>query len=912
MDLKKMDGWHFLGEEGDFYLENPQNSNYLYFPLANEAGLMSSITPLLGGDIKTSQNTFLMAPVSSEDLHNSRSARNFWFYLEGFGAWSASGNSSPQMANQFVREEEEKVRLECGFLWHRVIRENKRIGIRTEMTSFVPATQDKVELLKVKITNIGKKDIKITPTSAIPVYGRSADNVRDHRHVTSLLHRIKTVEYGVEVKPALSFDERGHKVNSVCYGVLGAEGNGTPPVGFFPVVEEFIGEGGSFEWPEIVAANRKNFLPSGEIVQGYEAIGAIRFRDLVLPPESSQEYVLAMGIWQEGFYSSELAKKYCSIELFEKHLKDNKKFWQDKLKALCFKSGDPRFNLWLKWTALQPILRRIYGCSFLPHHDYGRGGRGWRDLWQDCLALLLMEPKEVRGLLLNNYAGVRMDGSNATIIGSLPGEFIADRNNISRVWMDHGAWPFLTTKLYLDLSGDMDFLLENQTYFKDRQISRSTALDEAWSSVYGNRQKAENGEIYRGSILEHILLQNVVQFFNVGEHNNILLEGADWNDALDMAREKGESVAFSAFYASNLMEINKLLMELKNRKGISEIETASEMVILFDTLSAKVDYDSVSAKRERLSSYYESLRHNVSGSKVKIQIEALASDLKQKSEWMAKHIREKEWIQNEEGFEWFNGYYDNKGNRVEGDFDSGVRMTLTGQTFAIMGNTATEEQVKKASTAVKQYLKDSKIGGYRLNTDFHELKLDLGRGFGFAFGHKENGAVFSHMAIMYANALYQRGFVSEGWDVLSSMYKLSTDFSNARIYPGIPEYINEKKRGMYHYLTGSASWLLLTVLTEVYGVKGRWGNLAFEPKLLREQFDKKGEARVITLFADRNLEICYKNPALLGYGKYTVKNIKIDGKEIVFQREENAPLVERKFIAELAIETLHKIEVELG
>lgn len=71
----------------------------------------------------------------------------------------------------------------------------------------------------------------------------------------------------------------------------------------------------------------------------------------------------------------------------------------------------------MRWVSFQPILRRIYGCSFLPHHDYGKGGRGWRDLWQDCLALLLMNPSGVRQMILDNYGGVRMDGSNATIIG---------------------------------------------------------------------------------------------------------------------------------------------------------------------------------------------------------------------------------------------------------------------------------------------------------------------------------------------------------------------------------------------------------------------------------------------------------------------------------------------------------------
>src|ERR1700691_5586946 len=100
-----------------------------------------------------------------------------------------------------------------------------------------------------------------------------------------------------------------------------------------------------------------------------------------------------------------------------------------------------------------------FGCSFLPDHDYGKGGRGWRDIWQDLLSLILIEPNGVRQDLINNCAGIRMDGSNATIIGAKQGEFLADRNAITRVWMDHGAWPYLTLQLYIDQSGDFDILL---------------------------------------------------------------------------------------------------------------------------------------------------------------------------------------------------------------------------------------------------------------------------------------------------------------------------------------------------------------------------------------------------------------------------------------------------------------------
>ena len=69
--------------------------------------------------------------------------------------------------------------------------------------------------MQVTLTNIGQRARSpLTPTAAIPLYGRSADNLRDHRHVTSLLHRIRAVRHGVLVRPTLSFDERGHRPNA--------------------------------------------------------------------------------------------------------------------------------------------------------------------------------------------------------------------------------------------------------------------------------------------------------------------------------------------------------------------------------------------------------------------------------------------------------------------------------------------------------------------------------------------------------------------------------------------------------------------------------------------------------------------------------------------------------------------------
>ena len=549
----------FIDKNGTFRLKNPENYNGLYLPIAGEKGLKSSITPNLGGDSKTSQNTFLLEPVSIENLHNNRSTRNFWCRIVGKGYWSVCGSSAKQEAAKFTDEQDES-ELEAGLMWQKLHRVSKIYGLEADTTSFV-TIDGSMEVMLVEITNKTEDDMEIAPLGAIPIYGRSADNIRDHRHVTSLLHRIKTTDYGVEVTPVLSFDERGHQKNDISYFVYGSTGQGKKPLEFYPSVEEFIGEGGSYLIPEAVRTDKAG-RKSGEYIQGKEAVGAIRFENKRLKPGETASYIMLAGIADRTTNIEELVDDYRKTVQVKEALEKVKNYWINKVN-IDFETGNPDEDNYLKWICFQPILRRIYGCSFLPHHDYGKGGRGWRDLWQDCLALLIMEPTDVRRMIVNNYGGVRIDGTNATIIGSKPGEFVADRNNITRVWMDHAFWPFVTTKLYIDQTGDMDVLFERVTYFKDYQSMRGTDHDEAWNTTYGNKQRTTGGQIYFGTVLEHILLQNLCAFYDVGDHNEMRLHGADWNDALDMAWDKGESVAFTCAYAGNLLDIAKCLRNVE-------------------------------------------------------------------------------------------------------------------------------------------------------------------------------------------------------------------------------------------------------------------------------------------------------------------------------------------------------------
>lgn len=343
-------------------------------------------------------------------------------------------------------------------------------------------------------------------------------------------------------------------------------------------------------------------------------------------------------------------------------------------------------------------------------------------------------------MLLSNFGGVRVDGSNATIIGDHLGEFKADRNSITRVWMDHGVWPFMTTKLYMDQTGDFDLLYQKVPYFKDRQVMRGKAVDEQWKEGM-QWQESARGVRYEGTVLEHLLIQALGAFYEVGEHNHIALRDADWNDALDMAGHRGESVAFTNAYAMNLRDLAAILRQEAD-KGMRDVELLEEITKLLEDKEEL--YESIEAKHKLLNSYLRKCRHTVSGVRIQIDTKQLADSLEHKAEWMMEHIRETEWVSDAKGHGWYNGYYDDHGNRVEGVTEEGnVRMMLTGQVFSIMAGTATEEQVRAITEAADSYLYDASCGGYRLNTDFHELKTDMGRMFGFAFGEKENGAVFS-------------------------------------------------------------------------------------------------------------------------------------------------------------------------
>jgi cellobiose phosphorylase len=327
-------------------------------------------------------------------------------------------------------------------------------------------------------------------------------------------------------------------------------------------------------------------------------------------------------------------------------------------------------------------------------------------------------------------------------------------------------------------------------------------------------------------------------------------------------------------YCRILLDLAALLRELAgSRRSVPLME---ELCLLLDrACGAKVDYADPRAKQRRLDLYFAKTERP-SGRKREVSLDRLIDDLEQKGSHMACLLRAQEWLP--QGF--FNGYYDNDGRRAEGNVGGRLRMTLPPQVFAIMSGVASDAQVRSIWSSLNRYLRDSRHKGYRLNTDFGGIQMRLGRAFGFSYGDKENGAFFSHMCVMLANALYSRGFAKEGASVLESIRGMAMA-ERAGIPPVLPEYFNSEGKGLYMYLTGSASWYVHTLVRETLGLKFRSGDLLIEPGLLASDLPR-GSLQARLLLKGKVLTVRYSVPRSAPSGrKLRVKEVLQGGRKIL-------------------------------
>jgi len=905
--------WKFCEEnDGSFYVENASHLPVLYFPLMNTAGMKSFVTPELKGDVCKDFHHYLTTPTVTEEIHRNVSSRNFWIKVKDMDPWSATGQSVFQKTNKWdCPKDDYSLSAKIGAFTTK--RRQQETGLETTITTFIPEGEDLIEVLKITVCNTGDKAQTFNPSYALPLFGRSADNFRDHRQVTTMFQENFIEDYGVRIKPKIMHDESSHSVNHTNYVVLGFDEKGTKPEGIWARLHDFIGQSGSLDNPEAVY---KNLTPPdlGALeLHGKEAIAGLKFKEKTLQPGEKAEYIVLHGITDHLEDLKNWKKKYSEVKKVDKILSDTLNFWKEKLNSVDIHTGNKHFDNWVKWIEYQVKCRQIFGNSFLPDYGYGRGGRGWRDLWQDLLSIFLVDPKSAHEEIINCFKGIRIDGSNATIIGEQPGEFKADRNNIPRTWCDHGTWPVFVLNFYLNQTGDLDILNKEITYWKDVFINRNKKIDDKWEEDQGHSLRTSNNEVYTASIFEHLLIQQLSAFYNVSDKNILLLEGADWNDTYDMAREKGASVCFFSFYAYNFIILTDILKKIK-ATGVNSIAILEEITLLLDYLPGqyRIDYQSPQAKRALLDKYFDSVAHSVTGNKKMVLIDDLIIDLESKSKHISAHILEQEIVETKEGDRFFNGHYDNLENKIGGEKEDGVMMDLTSQVMPILCKIADKKMSAEVYESIKKVLKDNSSPGIRLTSEFKNIDLNVGRITGFVYGYKEHGSKWVQQNIMLAYALYTHNLVEQGNEIMKEVFEIANNTAEAKIFPGVPSYFDNQNKGAYAYLTGSSSWYLLTLITEIFGVKGVFGDLHFEPKLSKEYFDQNACALISTNFGGYAIEVTYLNENNLNYGEYRIGEIEINGIKVTGKRSKNNSSITLDNYKQLLNNSVNKIHITLN
>ncbi len=869
--------WKFTNESnGKFLAPQADYVSRLYFPLFNTQGMKSFVNPELKGDIALNFEHYLTPATVTEELHRNVGGRNFWLRVVGEEPWSLSGNSVFQRKSKWSNEADySEVEGMPGCFTLR--RKHRKWSLQAETKVFVPSNGDQVEIMLVKITNESDRNIRMIPFFANPIFARHPDHFRDHRQVTTMFQEVWVDTHGVRVKPRMVHDEHGHRHNDMQYLIYGFDPEGEAPNAFYPYMLDFIGEGGSLDNPETVYRNLPPQWESKGLPHGKEAIGAFRFDEVELTPGESKTWVILHGISDQEADFDRWIQTYRSHYQSEEILRQTLNFWEDYGNSLRVETNDKSLNGLLPWLNFQLKCRQVYGNSYLPDFGYGRGGRGWRDLWQDLISIFLLDAESAREEMLNNFRGIRIDGSNATIIGTKPGEFIADRNNIPRTWSDHGAWPVYVLQFYLHETGDFNFLLREIPFWKDKHIYRSKRHDEHYQSSHGNWQLDISGKVYQSTVLEHVLIQQLSAFYHVGEHQNVLLEGGDWNDTYDMAREKGESVCFTSFYAANFRRLADMLEVLAQWNKQQSIDLLEEIILLLDLKAPRTEMESVEAKNKRLNSYFNLVSYRVSGQKVSVPIADLVADLRHKYQEISRHLLEHEWVSLSptEGF--FNGHYNNLGRAQHGVQNDGVSMDLTSQVIPILSGIVPDKRIRQILPALDYNLAESHFSGYRLCTPYPKLDLNMGRVSGFIYGYKEHGSKWSQQNIMLMQALYEQGFVEEGYRILQMLIRMGTDSAQSKLFPGIPSFFEPDNRGAYAYLTGSSTWMVLALTTAVFGIQGQWGNLRLVPRLPASWF-QDGQGLVMERnFRKLRLSVRYENPDSLDYSSYQLAAVSVNG-----------------------------------
>jgi len=249
--------------------------------------------------------------------------------------------------------------------------------------------------------------------------------------------------------------------------------------------------------------------------------------------------------------------------------------------------------------------------------------------------------------------------------------------------------------------------------------------------------------------------------------------------------------------------------------------------------------------------------------------------------------------------EWFVRAFRDDGRPVGTHTDKEGFIWINSQTWAAISGCSTPERLHQCLDSAEKHM-GTEYGMMNLAPAFTQIDETIGLITRFINGWKENAAVFSHASAFNVVARAKLGRGRDAVDLYRRLLPVEKDPDRYMVEPYIfpqfvvgPSFAEEFGRGAYHWLTGTAAWMLRGMVDYILGVHPELDGLRITPAVdpSWKEFSCKRK------FRGSVYEIAFSNPDGVETG---VKELRLDGE-----------LVDGNLLP-LPTKPVHKVEVVMG
>ncbi len=501
--------------------------------------------------------------------------------------------------------------------------------------------------------------------------------------------------------------------------------------------------------------------------------------------------------YSENSYVKEikaLIDKFKEKDSIEKALNENREFYKNYSSFFNVQSSEKDFNIYFnKNLPFQIFYQTFVSRSFCQTQKGYReiGFREIQDLYASMYYFVAMGKKELVKKLLKEWASKVFELGyayhNFFWVGKEPGR-----------WSDDGLWLVQAVYRYINLTGDVAFLME-ETGVADKEIKRP---------------------IYK--TIEAIIHYSA--YISTGKHGLPLLDRADWNDCLRIDRNTLDGIEKEKLYFKRIEELKDKNICFNDKNDFSES--------VMNACLLKLAIDEYAELSELMKNYETSEAMKKLSKDVYDKIQKYAW----KEDFFARVLLNR--------FPDGPHYIGAKGDNLGLEPNLKDSYFINSYSWPILADVATEAQIEKMTETLERALKTK--FGFKLMTLSALNKIEKNVATGEYFpGDRENCAVFKHASMMMAYSMLKAAKIVNDRKLAEHLTELAywmidivlpyKTMKNPYITAGNPrfctQYINsETGEHIGPLLSGTATWLNLCLIF-AFGIDLKMMKIYFDPIL---------------------------------------------------------------------------------